>query len=238
MWREQVEALSSDHRVITPDLRGHGETTATNEPATMEMMAADVNALLAELGVARAVVGGLSMGGYVAFAFYELFPQRVESLILADTRAQSDTEEARRTREETAERALNEGMQAIADAMLPKLLAPTTLKQKPEIVARVREMILANKPVGAAAALRGMALRKDQTALLSRIVVPTLILVGNDDVLTPPGDSEVMHDGIRGALLEIIQGAGHLSNIEQPAQFNQALVSFLDERSSAKSTSE
>ncbi len=228
LWREQVEALSDRYQVLTPDLRGHGETTATDEPATMEEMAGDVAALLDELDVAgRVVLGGLSMGGYVALAFFRLFPERVRALVLADTRPQSDTEEARRTREETARRALREGMGPIADGMLPKLLSPATRGERPEVVTRVREMIMATKPAGAAAALRGMAVRADQTDLLARIDVPTLIVVGGEDVLTPPKDSEAMRDAIPGSRLVVIEGAGHVSNLERPAQFNRALTDFL-----------
>lgn len=228
MWRAQVEALSASVRVVAPDLRGHGGTTATEGAATMEEMARDVAALLDELGVGRATVGGLSMGGYVALAFYELFRERVGALVLADTRAEADTEEARRTREETARRALSEGMQAIADAMLPKLLAPATLAARPETVELVRGMILGTSPEGAAAALRGMAARKDRTALLAGIDVPTLILVGGEDALTPPAMSEAMRGAIPGARMEVIGGAGHVSNVERPAEFNSALARFLE----------
>jgi pimeloyl-ACP methyl ester carboxylesterase len=227
LWREQTDALASTHRVVAPDLRGHGETEATSEPATMEEMARDVAALLDELKIERAVVGGLSMGGYVALAFYRLFPRRVRALLLADTRAQADTEEAKRAREETAGRALSEGMTAIADAMLPKLLAHTTHMKEPERVERVREMILTTKPVGAAAALRGMALRRDQTSLLVNIFQPALIIVGSEDQITPPADAETMRREIRGSRLEVIEGAGHVSNIERPQEFNAALTKFL-----------
>jgi 3-oxoadipate enol-lactonase len=228
MWREQVAALGARRRVITPDLRGHGETSATEEAATMEALAQDVASLLDELRVERAVIGGLSMGGYVTLAFYRLFPARVRALVLADTRATPDTEEARRVREETAEKALKDGMSGIADAMLPKLVAPATLKGRPEIVARVREMIERTNPQGAAEALRGMALRRDQTEMLARIDVPTLILVGDADQLTPPKDSEMMHALVRGSHLVVIEGAGHVSNLERPAEFNRALAEFLD----------
>ncbi|PYS91042.1 MAG: alpha/beta hydrolase [Acidobacteria bacterium] len=224
LWREQVAVLSQNHRVITPDLRGFGETTATDEPATMETMAEDVAALLDELKLERVVLGGLSMGGYVALAFYRLFPQRVRALMLADTRPQADTEEARRNRETLATRALAEGMQPIADAMLPKLLTPATQTERPEIVARVREMIMSTSPVGAAAALRGMALRRDQTDLLPEIDVPTLIIVGSEDAITPPQDAELMHRAIRGSLFKVIAGAGHCSNLERPDEFNRALT--------------
>ena len=230
MWRGQAEALGESYRVITPDLRGHGGTGLGEGAAlsSMEEMATDVAALLDELNVSeRVVLGGLSMGGYVTLAFYRLFPQRVRALILADTRPQSDTEEARRGREETAQRALREGMQTVADAMLPKLLAPSTREEKPAVFERVQEMILSMRPEGAAAALRGMAARRDQTDLLQEIDVPTLIIVGSEDALTPPKDSETMHRAIRGSRLVVIEGAGHVSNLERPAEFNRALEDFL-----------
>jgi 3-oxoadipate enol-lactonase len=228
MWREQVEALSASYRVITPDLRGHGETSASHEPATMDEMAQDVAALMDELNVQRAAVGGLSMGGYVTLAFYRRFPLRVRALILADTRPQADTEEARTNREQQARKALKEGMKEIAGVLLPKVLAPATLRERPDVVARVRKMMVKTKPEGAATALRGMAARIDQTDFLPRILAPTLIIVGSQDELTPPADAEVMRREIRGSRLEIIQGAAHVSNIENPTAFNRALKEFLD----------
>jgi 3-oxoadipate enol-lactonase len=228
MWREQRDALSQKYRVIAPDLRGHGETPPSNEPATMEEMARDVAALLDELGIERVALGGLSMGGYVTLAFYRRFPLRVRALILADTRSQADTEEARRNREEQAKKILEEGMQSIAEDFLKKVLTPATISDKPETVALVREMILQTDPQGAANALRGMAARHDQTEFLEDIIAPTLILVGSEDQLTPPTDAELMRREIRGSRLEIIEGASHLSNLERPAEFNHALKSFLD----------
>ena len=228
LWREQVEALSGSYRVITPDLRGHGHTTATDEPATMDEMARDVAALLDELEIKRTILGGLSMGGYVSLAFYHLFPLRVRALILADTRATADANEARATREQQAQIALAEGMTAIAEIFLPKLLAPATFGERARIVERVREMILKTKPQGAASALRGMALRPDRTSFLPSILAPTLILVGSQDQITPVGDAELMHREIRGSHLDILEGAAHVSNIERAAEFNRALKSFLD----------
>ena len=168
------------------------------------------------------------MGGYVAFAFYRLFPNRVRALLLADTRPQADSEEARRNREEMRERALQQGIETIAEAMLPKLLAPSTLAQETEVVARVREMIKGTQPEGAAAALRGMAARRDQSDLLPEITRPTLIIVGSEDAVTPLGDAQIMHRLIRNSQLEVIEGAGHLSNVERSAEFNQAVVNFLE----------
>lgn len=227
MWDAQVEALRASCRVITPDLRGLGETGATQGPATMEEMASDVAALLDALGVGRVVLGGLSMGGYVALAFLRQLPERVCALILADTRAGADSEEARRNREEVASLALREGMGPIADAMIPKLLSADTLERSPEIVSRVREMVLSTNPEGAAAAQRGMAARRDQTDLLSRLGVPTLIIVGSEDKITPPDEAEAMQRTVRGSRLELIEGAAHLSNVERPNDFNRVLLEFL-----------
>ncbi|MDQ3821466.1 MAG: alpha/beta hydrolase [Acidobacteriota bacterium] len=228
MWREQAEALKANYRVITPDLRGLGESGATPEPATMEEMAEDVAALLNELQIEHVALGGLSMGGYVAFAFYRRFQTRVRALILADTRPQADTEEGRRNRLSQAQKILKEGMQSIADDFLKKVLTPETISQKPLITGRVREMILTTKPQGAASALRGMASRRDNTDVLSEIATPALIIVGSEDEITPPADAELMHREIRGSRLRIIDGASHLSNLEQPDQFNHAVKDFLE----------
>jgi pimeloyl-ACP methyl ester carboxylesterase len=229
MWREQVEELAQRHRVIVPDLRGHGESAVTPGVVTMEEMAGDVAALLESLQVSRATIAGLSMGGYVALVFYRLFPLQVRSLILADTRAQGDTEDGKKNREQQAEKALREGMEGIADALLPKLLTPETVAKRPNIVKRVREMIVGTNPEGAAAALRGMARRMDHTSLLSRFIAPTLILVGSKDAITPVADSELMHREIGGSRMQIVGGASHVSNIEKPETFNAAITEFLSD---------
>ena len=228
LWNEQVSALSHSYRIITPDLRGLGESDATQGPATMNRMAQDVALLLDQLEISRAVVGGLSMGGYVALAFYKQFPSRVRSLILADTRAQADTEEGKQTRFQQAEKALAEGMASIADSMLPKLLTPETVSKRPDLVRRVRDMMLKTKPEGAAGALLGMAERDDQTSLLSQISCPTLILVGREDPITPVADSEKMQREIAGSRLVVIENAAHVSNLERTDQFNEELLRFLN----------
>lgn len=231
LWNEQVAALSNSYRVITPDLRGHGESDASAGAATMNRMAQDVAELLDHLEISRAVIGGLSMGGYVALAFYKQFPSRVRALMLADTRAQADTEEGKQTRHQQAEKALAEGMAGIADAMLPKLLTPDTVSKHPEVVKRVRDMMLKTKPEGAAGALLGMAERDDQTPLLSQISCPTLILVGQEDPITPVQDSEKMHREIEGSRLVVIENASHVSNLERTGQFNDELLRFLNQLS-------
>ena len=227
MWNEQVAVLRDSHRVIRLDLSGQGESEVPDGPATMNSMARDIASLMDQLEVSRAVIAGLSMGGYVCLAFYHLFPSRVEKLILADTRAQADTEEGRKVRAEQSQTILAEGMAGIVDTMLPKLLAPETVRERPEVVKRVRTMMLQTKPEGAAAALGAMAKREDHTERLSQIKVPTLILVGREDAITPVADSEKMHAAIDGSQLVVIEHAGHVSNIEQPEQFNRALSDFL-----------
>lgn len=228
LWTEQVSALSNSYRVVTPDLRGLGESDSRPGAATMNRMADDVVELLDQLEIQRAVIGGLSMGGYVALAFYKQFPSRVRALVLADTRAQADTEEGKQTRFQQAEKALAEGMAGIADSMLPKLLTPETVSKRPEVVKRVRDMMLKTKPEGAAGALLGMAERDDQTSLLSQIACPALILVGREDPITPLQDSEKMNRAIAGSRLVVIDNAAHLSNLERTEQFNDALVQFLN----------
>ena len=227
LWSEQITALSNSYRVIAPDLRGFGETDPSAGPVTMNRMAQDVAELMDQLQIPQAVIGGLSMGGYVALAFYKQFPSRVRCLILADTRAQADTEEAKQTRAQQAEKALSQGMAGIADAMLPKLLTPDTVSKRPEIVKRVRDMMLKTKPEGAASALTGMAEREDQTPLLSQISAPTLILVGVEDAITPVADSEKMHRAIPNSRLIVLENAGHVSNLERTERFNDAFLEFL-----------
>lgn len=232
LWTELAESLLDRYRVVIPDLRGFGETApdpdSSESPATMKRMAEDVAKLMDHLEIDEAVIGGLSMGGYVALAFCKQYPARVRALVLADTRAQADTEEGKQTRAQQAEKALAEGMAGIADAMLPKLLTPDTVSKRPEVVKRIRDMMLKTKPEGAAAALRGMAQRDDQTEFISSIDVPTLIVVGREDAITPLADSEAMHAKITGSRLVVIENAGHVSNLEQTEQFNNAVRGFLN----------
>ena len=230
LWNEQIAALSGSYRVIAPDLRGFGESDSSDGPSTMNRMAQDVALLLDHLGIPHVTIGALSIGGYVTFAFYKQFASRVRALILADTRAQADTEEAEQKRAQQAEKALSEGMAGIADAMLPKLLTPETVSKRPDIVKRVRDMMLKTKPEGAAAALRGMAERDDQTTL--KISVPTLIIVGAEDAITPVADSEKMNQAIAGSRLVVLENAGHVSNLERTEEFNEAVLDFLSESSS------
>lgn len=229
MWNGQAEILQNDYRVVRPDLRGYGETAAISEVSTMAEMARDVADLLDDLKLEAIVLGGLSMGGYAALEFYNLFPKRVSALVLADTKAASDAPEARKKRFETADKIEKEGIEPLVAEMLPKILGPATHSTKPEIAERVRKMMLATAPAGAAAALRGMAERSDHSKLLAEISVPTLVIVGESDELTPPAEAEKMNQAVKDSRLVKISNAGHLAPLENEAAFNRALLDFLAE---------
>jgi 3-oxoadipate enol-lactonase len=228
MWAAQAEALSSAHRVVRFDARGFGGSPPGDGPLTMERIADDAAALLDQLGIERVVVAGCSMGGYAAFAFVRRHPERLGGLVLQDTRAGADTEAAKANRHALARRILTEGAPAAVEALLPKLLGETTHRDRPETVARVRDWILATSPRGIANALHGLAAREDSRATLAAIRVPTLVLVGEEDVLTPPSEAEAIARAVPGARLVAVPKAGHLANLENPARLNAALVAFLD----------
>jgi len=227
LWTEQVSALAASHRVVVPDLRGFGETDVGSSASTMSQLARDVKLLMDHLRIEKAFIGGLSMGGYVTLAFYKEFRERVSGLLLANTRAEQDSESAKASRQEQAEKALTEGMAGIADSMLPKLLTPETVSKKPELVKRIRDMMLKTDPKGAAAALLGMAGRDDSTTELPKISVPVLIIAGQDDALIPMQHSERMHQAIPGSRLAVIDHAAHVVNMEQADAFNHELLQFV-----------
>jgi len=228
MWDAEAEALSHRHRVVRFDARGFGGTPPGRGPLTMDQIADDTAALMDHLEIEIAVVGGCSMGGYAAFAFVRRHPGRLAGLVLQDTRAGADTAEARASRATLASRVLEEGAEAAADAFLPKLVGETTQCENPELVGFLHERILATSPVGIAQALHGLGTRADSHETLGHIQVPTLVVVGEEDVLTPPAESESMAAAITGSRLEVIPGAGHLSNLENPSAYHTVLARFLD----------
>jgi 3-oxoadipate enol-lactonase len=228
MWQQQVDALKDTYRVITIDLGGHGESEIMLGNDSLDGYAKNVLHLLDHLEIAQAVFVGLSMGGYILFSIYRHYANRVKAMVLADTRAQADSEEGRAGRQSMAEVAFKDGAPAIADIMLPKLLAPSTIQERPEIVEQVRQMILQTSTAGIVVDLVAMAARPDSTDLLSRITCPTLVIVGEDDQATPIAESQYITQRIPGSIFVTIPQAGHLSNFEEPAAFNQALKSFLE----------
>lgn len=227
MWKPQTAAFGSKYRVITPDLRGYGESEVSSDKTTLEEFARDIAALLGALEADRLILCGLSMGGQIAFEFYRLFPEKIRALVLADTFAQLDDAERKQARYDTAERLVKEGMRDYAEEVLPKMIAPQTIAEQPDVRAHVLSMMRGTSPKGAAAALRGRAERPDYTALLAEINVPTLIVVGSLDEFTPVADAEFMRDRISGSKMAVIEGAGHMPNLENPAEFNRIVEEFL-----------
>ena len=227
MWEAQVQALCGEFRVIAPDLRGHGESQVTPGPYTMELLADDLTGFLDALDIPQVVLGGFSMGGYVAFAFYRKNPDRVSSLMLLDTRPQPDSDDAKKGREDMAQLAEREGAGPIAERLTPRLLSPDTVANRQDVVDTLSAMITRCPVEGIAGDLRGMALRSDSSDLLPNIEAPTLIVVGDQDVITPPAESHSMASIIPNATLVEVSGAGHLSNLENPDEFNRAIADFL-----------
>ncbi|MBI5649876.1 MAG: alpha/beta fold hydrolase [Chloroflexi bacterium] len=227
LWSAQTRAFADIARVIAPDLRGFGESTLPGADATMDTYADDVRALLDALGIKNAIIAGLSMGGYIAFAFYRQHAHRVRALILADTRATADTPEGKLGRDASITLARDQGAGAIADAMVPKALTAQTLKSNRALTDATRDLLARQSVAAIITALGALRDRPDSTPTLAEISVPTLIIVGVEDAITPVRDAEMMRDAIRGARLAIIPNAGHLANIEQPDEFNRVVREFL-----------
>jgi 3-oxoadipate enol-lactonase len=229
MWVEQLASIGSLCRVIAPDLRGHGQSESPDGIYTMDEMADDVVELLDRLDIKQPIVlGGLSMGGYVALSLVLRHPERVRGLILCDTRAAADTPEAAKGREDTARNVLREGSgQWMIETMVPRLFGKTTLEKHPQRVEAMLAVMERTSPVGIAGALRGMATRTDRRGDLKRITVPTLVLVGEDDVVSPPAEARELTAAIPDAQMEVIPAAGHLAPYENPAAANLAILRFL-----------
>jgi 3-oxoadipate enol-lactonase len=229
MWTGLTGALLNEQRfrLIALDWRGFGESSIKALVSPMQLFADDVVALMDHLGIQKAILCGLSMGGYVSFAFLRSHPERVHALILADTRPGADTEEGKQNREKLARLAESQGVDAVADTQVPNLLSQYTRQHHPEIEARVRQMISMATPAGIAAASRGIAQRADSSDLLPKITCPTLVIVGEHDALTPPDLAQGFAQQIPGAQFAVIPQSGHLSVLEQPGAFLQAMRNFL-----------
>lgn len=228
MWEPQLRALSDDFRLVAYDIRGHGESPVGDGQYTMEFFVDDLIGVLDHLEIERAVGCGLSMGGYVLLRAMERQPGRFRAAVLCDTRSEADTDEGRLKRVAAIRRLRREGREAYAGSFLPGVLAPQTLDARPEVVAAVRAMIEANPVEGMVGAQIAMAARTDTTGALERMEVPTLVVVGEGDELTPPGTAREMARRIPGAGVTVISRAGHLSNLENPEEFNEALRPFLE----------
>ena len=233
-WLPQLHRVPPGWRFVAPDLRGfHGAGPALEDvgldTATMETHAADVLSLMSHLEIERAVIGGLSMGGYVALALGRRAPARVGGLVLANTRATADSVEGLAARDRMIALAGREGPAGVAREMLPKLLGETTRRDQPELAGVLRQLIERNSSAGIISAIRAMKGRTDSTPVLRAIACPTLIVAGAEDAVIPDAESETLHQAIPGATRVVIPRAGHLSNLEAPVAFNAALADFLGE---------
>jgi 3-oxoadipate enol-lactonase len=229
MWDREIAALLDEqrYRLVSLDWRGFGESDVVGEITTMDVLAGDIVALMDHLGIEKAVLCGLSMGGYVAFACWRQYAQRIGGLILADTRPVADTPEAQANRENLARLAEMQGTTAIADLQLPRLISDYTRQHDPLVETRIRQMINAATPSGIAAVSRGMARRADSSDLLAGISCPTVVITGQQDAIIPPSEAQAYAERIPGAQFAVIPNAGHLSNLEQPDIFLATISSFL-----------
>jgi pimeloyl-ACP methyl ester carboxylesterase len=225
-WREQVAALSDRCRVIAPDLRGFGQSKS-NDAFTMESLADDVHALLADLEALPCVLGGLSMGGYVALAYAKKYPADLRGLALIDTKAEADTPQGKEARQTMIELARSQGSKAVAEQMMPKMLASDADKSRPQVKRELDQVMNAQTPLTIEHALAAMRDRPDFTEDLPSIAVPTLVIVGEHDAITPPAGAEAMSRAIRNSTYVLIRGSGHMSPMEQPQQITDALRRFM-----------
>lgn len=230
MWEPQLALADHGWRIIAPHFRQFDGGDSDPPASSVDDYAADAIDLLDALRIEEAVIGGLSMGGYVAFAIFRHAPRYVRGLVLADTRTQADTPEGIEARKKMLELLGHKGVSAVADEMIPKLLGETTRRTRPEVVQRVRELVLASSSDAVAGAIRALMSRPDSTPLVASIHCPTLIIVGEEDTLTPRPLSEQMQRGIAGAELEVVPSAGHLTSFEQSAAFNDSVARFLRHR--------
>jgi 3-oxoadipate enol-lactonase len=226
LWKRQLETLPHGWAGLAPDFPGFGGMPPG--PRSLEGFARDVLDMLDRSGIDRFVAVGLSMGGYVAFRLAELVPDRLEGLVLCDTRADPDTLEARRRRTDQVDRVREEGITWLADSMIPVLLGESTRRDNPGVEVHVRELIDAADPEGVARAILALRDRPDSTPLLGRLAMPTLCVVGDEDSVTPATEMEAMAARIPGASLKVLSGAGHLSNLEAPDAFDATLRGFLE----------
>lgn len=230
MWRHQLAELASDFRVISPDLRGFGGSDVTDGRVTMDQFADDLNGLLSELQIEEPVVlCGLSMGGYIAWQFARQHRERLRALIQCDTRAVADPPEAVENRKRVAATVLEHGSEAIASVMPSNLLSPVTLEHQPLILEELRQTIAGTDPQGIAAASLGMAERPDSTELLSSLDIPTLLIAGEDDGISPPAEMQGIADALPQGRLVVVPAAGHMAPLEKPEPVNAAISEFLGE---------
>jgi len=227
MWDLQVESLKVNYRLIRYDIRGHGNSGAGNEDFSIDLFAGDLIGLMDALKVDRAILCGLSMGGYIALNAVSRYPERFDALVLCDTQCIADTPEAKAKRMKTIEIIKHSGVKTYAAESIKNLFAPESLLTKLKETADVKEMILKTSVQSLCNTLLALSVRKNTCHILPEIKIPVLILVGSEDKITPPAAAAFMHEQIKGSFLKIIGHAGHLSNLENPGEFNDHLKKFI-----------
>jgi 3-oxoadipate enol-lactonase len=227
VWSPVAEMLSDAFRVITPDLRGLGDSAPGEGIATMRKHAEDVLRVCQDAGMEKALFGGNSVGGYVLFEFWRRFRERVSGLILVDTKASPDGDNARQTRLAAADDVLRRGTEPFVDAQLPKLLGESTHRNRPDVVQHAKQMMMKASATGIAAVQRGMAERPDSVPTLASIDVPTLVVVGDEDTITPVAEMERIHAAVRGSVMRRIPQAGHYSPLERSEDVHRVIREFL-----------
>jgi 3-oxoadipate enol-lactonase len=233
LWKPAAQALTTRYRVILPDLRGHGESGVGDGPATMEKHAADIARVLDHEEVRRAAFVGVSIGGYALFEFWRKYRARVDALVLCNTKAQADTPEARAVRLQAATFVLERGTELFFGSMIPKLMGKTTRDTRPDLVEGALRMMRTMSPEDVAMVQRGMAERQDSVETLKTINVPTMLVTGDEDILTGVGEAELMRQNISGSEIKLIAKAGHYSPWEQPEEVGKLLRQFLDRLNAA-----
>jgi 3-oxoadipate enol-lactonase len=228
MWDEQVAALPSRFRAVTFDMRGHGQSEVGSGQYFLEFFVDDLLGLMDHLSIDKAIWVGLSMGGYTALRAIEKAPERCKGLVLCDTRSEPDTNEAKLKRATALKNLKTDGLKAYAENSVKNLFWSENLERKPQAVEKVKNIIEATSMLGIGGTLLALASRTDTTHVLQGIKVPTLILVGEHDAITPPIAAQSMHESIEGSVMEVIPDAAHLSNLENPTVFNQHLLKFLE----------
>ena len=228
LWKPVADHLALRYRVTMLDLRGHGRSETGDGDATMTRHVNDVVRVCKEVGIGRAYVAGVSIGGYILFELWRQHPEKVAALALCNTRATSDTPEGKATRLKSAEDVLQRGPEPFCESMVPKLLGESTLRNRQDLVAAVRQMMRSATAKGIAAVQRGMAERPDSVPTLTTINVPTLIIAGDEDTLTPLPDAQQMHAHIKGSTIQVIPQAGHLSVHEKAQDAVRILRGFFD----------
>ena len=228
LWLPASQSLTSRYRIILPDLRGHGESEVGEGPATMEKHSSEMTRVLDECGVGRAIFNGVSIGGYVLFEFWRRFRNRVAGIVIVDSRPQADTPEGRSNRFKAAEDVMQRGSEPFLDSLIPKLFGRTTVETRPDLIDLARPMMKKMSPQAIAQVQQGMAERPNSIPTLKTIDVPTLILIGEEDMLATIADGELMRQHMPNSDLKIIARAGHFSPWEQPEEVGRLLRQFAD----------